>query len=60
MDTLQAITIIEGSIASTEEDNIDAWQSLVNSGMVWKLQGWYGRRAMELIQTGEISNKGEE
>jgi hypothetical protein len=28
------------------------FQKLINSGDVWKLQGSYGRRAMELIEAG--------
>lgn len=30
------------------------FQNLVNSGQVWRLQGSYGRRAMELIEAGVI------
>jgi hypothetical protein len=36
----------------TEEELIEAWQSLINSGIVWNLQGWYGRTAKRLIDEG--------
>lgn len=35
-----------------EETILDAWQYLINTGVVWTLQGWYGRCAHQLIQEG--------
>lgn len=32
-----------------------AWQELINSGLVWTLQGWFGRMAMRLIDQGHCS-----
>ena len=29
-----------------------AWQSLIDSGIVWTLQGWFGRTAMRLVEAG--------
>ena len=29
-----------------------AWQALIDSGVVWTLQGWFGRTAMRLIEAG--------
>lgn len=29
-----------------------AWQGLIDSGVVWTLQGWFGRTAMRLIEAG--------
>ena len=45
-----AIHIIETGAA--EEDYIEAFQTLIDTAVVWQLQGWYGRRAMELIESG--------
>lgn len=38
----------EGEGAS-EQDQLTAWQALVDTGLCWKLQGWYGRSAKRLI-----------
>lgn len=45
-----AIHIIETGAA--EEDYIEAFQTLIDTAIVWQLQGWYGRRAEELIKAG--------
>lgn len=35
-----------------EADTIAGFQELINSGIVWNLQGSYGRIAMSLIEQG--------
>ncbi len=35
-----------------EEDTITLFQSLINSGLAWQLQGSYGRTAMALVDAG--------
>lgn len=54
MDTYTACSIVEGFDGEehTPEENTEAWQSLIDSGMCWKLQGWYGRTAQYLIDEG--------
>ncbi len=58
MSDLDAIMLLEGGDA-TEEETIAAWQALLDSGIVWKLQGFYGRGATRLIAAGLIAEKGE-
>ena len=62
MDNYTAIGIAEGFIeAENEQQEIDAWQHLVDTGIVWKLQGWFGRNAARLIDNGTIQrpNRGD-
>jgi hypothetical protein len=40
--------------AECEEEVRAAWQHLVNTGLAWRLQGWFGRTAQALINAGEI------
>lgn len=37
---------------ATEEEQIEAWQYLIDTGRVWTLQGSFGRTATELIEAG--------
>jgi len=41
----------EGEGAS-ENEQLTAWQYLIDTGLCWKLQGWYGRTARDLIESG--------
>ena len=52
----EAIGIAEGFIEETNEEKvISAWQHLVDTGLVWTLQGWFGRQASQMIQEGILS-----
>jgi hypothetical protein len=61
MDTLTAILIVEGADIShgpnegqphSEEQYIEAWQFLIDTGLAFKLQGSFGRTASQLIDAG--------
>ena len=53
MTDSQAIGIAEGyEEASSEEEYVAAWQHLIDTGLAWKLQGWFGRNAIRMIQAG--------
>ena len=36
----------------TEEETVTLFQALIDDGIVWGLQGMYGRRAERLIDAG--------
>lgn len=36
----------------TDDEVIEMFQELIDSGLAWKLQGHYGRTAMALIEGG--------
>lgn len=54
MTTFEACSIVEGFDGEdhTEEEQIAAWQCLIDNGAAWTLQGWYGRTAHDLINAG--------
>lgn len=43
----------QGARAS-KKDKIRAWQYLVDTGLAFKMQGWFGREAMRLAEKGII------
>jgi len=53
MDIFTATMICEGvEEAEDNEQIIEAWQLLIDTGVAWQLQGYFGRAAMNLIEQG--------
>lgn len=52
MTTFRATMIAEGVEEADEQLELEAWQHLIDTGACWSLQGWFGRRAVELIEDG--------
>jgi hypothetical protein len=49
----QAPEYIDKVLHSSEFlDPAKVWQSMINKGQVWRIEGWYGRRAVEMIEEG--------
>ena len=60
MDRFDSIGIVEGWIETDiMSESIQAWQYLIDTGLVWELQGWYGRRAKVLIESGVCTESQE-
>ena len=58
MDNYNAVGIAEGFVeVSSEEEVIEAWQHLVDTGLAWQLQGTFGRTAIAMIENGIIKAK---
>jgi hypothetical protein len=51
MDQVSQIMAFESGELD-EDQTIELFQSLINSGLAWQLQGSYGRMASALIQNG--------
>ena len=46
------LTLEDDDLDPTYDEVIDAYQVLIDTGVVWKLQGHYGRSANALINQG--------
>lgn len=53
MTDYQATAIAEGfEPARDDKQIIEAWQHLIDTGLAWRLRGWFGRTAYILIEKG--------
>ena len=59
MDAYRAVEIAEGfgDEPKDEAEVLKAWQVLVDTGLAWRLQGWFGRQAKMLIERGLIEGR---
>jgi hypothetical protein len=55
LTTYRAVGLAEGFEEGTEEEVIEAWQYLHDTGHAYNLQGWFGRTAQYLINEGIIN-----
>lgn len=56
MDNYTAVGLAEGFIdADSEEQVLEAWQHLHDTGLAYQLQGFFGRTARHLIEQSLIS-----
>ena len=53
-----AVGICDGHIRSdTVQEELKAWQFLIDTGMCWQLEGWFSRQANNLLQAGVCKEK---
>ena len=53
MSDFRAIAIAEGfEEPDTVQEIVTAWQHLIDTGLAWRLQGYFGRTAQRLINEG--------
>lgn len=53
MDSYRACGVVEGFLEPVDLDEyVEAWQYLIDTGLAWRLQGWYGRNAQSMIDNG--------
>jgi hypothetical protein len=63
-EVLDALLLCEGerepnpalSPEEQEQELLRAWQLLVDTGVVWTLQGWFGRRAHAMLEVGLLTH----
>jgi len=59
IDLMEACLIAEGVKSSSEYEMLEAWSYLIRTGYCWSMQGWYGRTAEDIIESGLINSAGE-
>ena len=57
MNTAKLLQYEDGML--TFEETVELFQALINSGLVWQLQGFYGRQAMTFIKNGNCERPQE-
>jgi hypothetical protein len=60
IDNFHAVAICEGfEEAADDGEVIECWQHLIDTGLAWNLQGFFGRNAAALIEAGLCRRAGE-
>lgn len=59
MDDFTATMIAEGVQEADPDTVLRAWQHLEDTGLGYRLQGWFGRRLRDLIAEGSITPRKE-
>ena len=59
MTDFNATMIAEGVDEANAETQLKAWAHLIRTGLAYRLQGWFGRTAANLIDSGYITSSGE-
>ena len=55
MTPTDAVMIAEGIVEETDyAEYIEAWQMLHDTGLAYQLQGYFGRTAKAMLESGEI------
>jgi hypothetical protein len=52
MNPTLAVKICEQLVTAENEEECEAWQYLIDTGLAWQLNGWFGRTAKRLIDEG--------
>jgi len=55
LNSYRAVALAEGFEEGSQDEVIQAWQFLIDSGLAWQLQGFFGRTASQLIEQGICS-----
>jgi len=58
-DRITELMMMYESEGLSEDETVELFQHLVDSGMAWSLQGFYGRQAMALIEMGLVTRPTE-
>ena len=52
MNNQLAVWICTGEVAADDDEQLEAWQHLIDTGLAWQLEGSIGRAAKRLIDEG--------
>jgi len=44
----------------SDEETVELFQELINTGLAWRLQGHYGRTAVQFLEAGFCNHPNEE